>query len=278
MKQRMSLTKFLINVIVVLVVSLIGFNLLRHTSFYRTSDQEVYGFFSMVRYGLFEYPAETVSNFSKDYLGFWEKRGENDALRRYVVSVAEWEVKEKMYLDEIETLRALNDLDTVYTDIELIAGRVIDRSFETWNKVLTINIGSNDGVAVDDGVITTGGMVGKVLNVNETTSLITLLTSNDEFSKISVVIEVGGQSVNGIINNYDYETQTFDILLMDSNENLDVGQKIVTSGLGGHFPKGIYFGDVSEVKQVAEGVGVIVKSKSNANFNAIDYIKVVKAP
>lgn len=262
----------------VLIISLFGFNLLRHTNFYRTTDQKVYGFFSMIRYTIFEYPAETFSNFSKDYLGFWERRHENDDLRRYIETVADWELKEKTYQEEIENLKALNELESVYTDIEMISGRVIDRSFESWNKVVTIDIGENDGVAVDDGVIVAGGMVGKVISVSENTSLVTLLTSNDEHTKISVVIDVGESKVNGIINNYDYETQTFDIQLLDSSDALEKEQRIVTSGLGGHFPKGIYFGQVDEIRQVAEGVGISVKAKSSVNFNDLNYIKVVKSP
>jgi len=277
-RKKTTLTSFLIKIIVVLSVALLAFNLLRHTQFYRTTDQKVYGFFSMVRYSAFEYPVKTFSNFSKDYLGFWERRHENDELRRYVETVADWELKEKTYQEEIEQLKKLNELDSVYTDIEMISGRVIDRSFESWNKIITIDIGEKNGVVVDDGVIASSGMIGKVISVSENTSLVTLLTSNDEHTKVSVVIDAGDEKINGIINNYDYETQTFDIQLLDSSEAIEKGQAIVTSGLGGHFPKGLYFGEVDEVLQVAEGVGISVKAKSLVNFNGLNYIRVVKTP
>ena len=278
MKRETSLTKFLLNMIIVLIISLFGFNLLRHTKFYRNTDQKVYSFFSMVRYSLFEYPVETFTNFSQDYLSFWERRSENDELRQYVVNIADWEIKEKTYLEEIERLKALNELDSTYTEYELISGRVVDRSFESWNKVVTINIGSKDGVKVDDGVIVADGLVGKIIAVNENDSLVSLLSSNDEFSKISVVIMSEKEKVNGVIKNYDFETQMFDIQLMDANDKIKKGDVIVTSGLGGHFPRGLYFGQVGEIKQVADGVGISVKAKSDVNFNGIDYVKVVKVP
>lgn len=278
MKRETSLTKFLLNMIIVLIISLFGFNLLRHTKFYRNTDQKVYSFFSMVRYSLFEYPVETFTNFSQDYLSFWEQRSENDELRQYVVNIADWEIKEKTYLEEIEKLKALNELDSTYAEYELISGRVVDRSFESWNKVVTINIGSKDGVMVDDGVIVADGLVGKVIAVNEKDSLVSLLSSNDDFSKISVVIMSEKEIVNGVIKNYDFETQMFDIQLMDANDKIKKGDVIVTSGLGGHFPRGLYFGEVGEIKQVADGVGISVKAKSDVNFNGIDYVKVVKVP
>lgn len=278
MKRETSLTKFLLNMIIVLIISLFGFNLLRHTKFYRNTDQKVYSFFSMVRYSLFEYPVETFTNFSQDYLSFWEQRSENDELRQYVVNIADWEIKEKTYLEEIEKLKALNELDSTYAEYELISGRVVDRSFESWNKVVTINIGSKDGVKVDDGVIVADGLVGKIIAVNENDSLVSLLSSNDEFSKISVVIMSEKEKVNGVIKNYDFETQMFDIQLMDANDKIKKGDVIVTSGLGGHFPRGLYFGQVGEIKQVADGVGISVKAKSDVNFNGIDYVKVVKVP
>ena len=278
MKRETSLTKFLLNMIIVLIISLFGFNLLRHTKFYRNTDQKVYSFFSMVRYSLFEYPVETFTNFSQDYLSFWERRSENDELRQYVVNIADWELKEKTYLEEIEKLKALNELDSTYAEYELISGRVVDRSFESWNKVVTINIGSKDGVKVDDGVIVADGLVGKIIAVNENDSLVSLLSSNDEFSKISVVIMSEKEKVNGVIKNYDFETQMFDIQLMDANDKIKKGDVIVTSGLGGHFPRGLYFGKVGEIKPVADGVGISVKAKSDVNFNGIDYVKVVKVP
>lgn len=278
MKRETSLTKFLLNMIIVLIISLFGFNLLRHTKFYRNTDQKVYSFFSMVRYSLFEYPVETFTNFSQDYLSFWERRSENDELRQYVVNIADWEIKEKTYLEEIERLKALNELDSTYVEYDLISGRVVDRSFESWNKVVTINIGSKDGVKVDDGVIVADGLVGKIIAVNENDSLVSLLSSNDEFSKISVVIMSEKEKVNGVIKNYDFETQMFDIQLMDANDKIKKGDVIVTSGLGGHFPRGLYFGQVGEIKQVADGVGISVKAKSDVNFNGIDYVKVVKVP
>lgn len=278
MKRETSLTKFLLNMIIVLIISLFGFSLLRHTKFYRNTDQKVYSFFSMVRYSLFEYPVETFTNFSQDYLSFWERRSENDELRQYVVNIADWEIKEKTYLEEIERLKALNELDSTYVEYDLISGRVVDRSFESWNKVVTINIGSKDGVKVDDGVIVADGLVGKIIAVNENDSLVSLLSSNDEFSKISVVIMSEKEKVNGVIKNYDFETQMFDIQLMDANDKIKKGDVIVTSGLGGHFPRGLYFGQVGEIKQVADGVGISVKAKSDVNFNGIDYVKVVKVP
>lgn len=279
LKKETVLTKFLLNIIVALIISLVGFNLLRHTQFYRTTDQEVYGFFSMVRYALFEYPAETFANITHDYISFWEKRGENDSLRQYIETVSDWELKEKLYLEEIENLKALNGLDSVYSDIEMISGRVIDRSFESWNRIVTIDIGEKDGVSVNDGVISSHGMVGKVILVNENNSIVSLLTSNDDHTKISLIIEIDENTfVSGILNNYDYNSQTFDIQLMDSSDALRTNQRILTSGLGGHFPKGLYFGEVSEIRQVADGVGISVKANSDVNFNAIEYIRVVKTP
>ena len=50
------------------------------------------------------------------------------------------------------------------------------------------------------------------------------------------------EKVNGVIKNYDFETQMFDIQLMDANDKIKKGDVIVTSGLGGHFPRGLYLG------------------------------------
>lgn len=278
MKERKPLRRFLLTMIVILVASLLSLNIVKNLTIYDKSEKKVYGFFSMVRYALIDYPVETFSNFSQDYASFWEQRHVNDLLKQELEAAAQWQIKEQEYLDEIASLKDLNALDSVYSDLEFISGRVLNRSFDTWNKVITINVGSDHNVAEGDAVMAAKGLIGKVISVDKKTSQVSLLTSNSEFTKVSVTIHAKDALVNGIVHSYDADNNTFNIQMMKKEKNIEVGQKIVTSGLGGNFPKGLYIGEIDHIETVATGTGLDIFAKSEVNFQGIDYVKVVKKP
>lgn len=278
MKEKKPLRRFLSIMIVVLVFSLLSLNILKNLTIYDKSEKKVYGFFSMLRYGLIEYPVQTATNFTKDYAAFWEQRQINDVLKKDLEDAALWQIKEKEYLEEIEKLKALNELSSVYSDLEFISGRVITRSFDTWNKVVTINVGSQDGVEEGDAVMASEGLVGKVIAVDKNSSSVALMISNSEFTKVSISIHTDDKHVNGIVHSYDSENDVFNIQLMKNEKSVAPGQKIVTSGLGGNYPKGLYLGEVKSIETVATGIGLDIFAKSEVDFQGIDYIKVVKKP
>lgn len=278
MRQNNPLRKFLSVMITILVIALLSLNMLKKLTIYDKTEKKVYGFFSMIRYGLIEYPVETFTNFTSDYTTFWQQRQINDHLRTQLEEAALWEVKEKEYKEEIETLKELNKLDSVYSQYDLIPGRVISRSFDSWNKVVTIDIGTKDGVAEGDAVIVSNGILGRVIDAGEKQSIVSLMISNSDFTKISVTIQADGKNVNGIIESYDVETNLFKIELMKNEKTVAPNQNIVTSGLGGNFSRGLYFGKIESIETVATGVGLDIYAKSDINFQALDYVKVVKEP
>lgn len=278
MRERKPLRRFLSFMIVVLVISLLSLNILKNLTIYDKTEKKVYGFFSMVRYALIEYPVQTATRFTQDYASFWQQRDINDLLKDQLEDAALWQIKEKEYQAEIASLKALNELDTVYTDLTFISGRVITRSFDTWNKFVTVNVGSSDGVEEGDAVMSSSGLVGKIITVDKNSATVALMTSNSEFTKVSVSIHTDGKTVNGIVHSYDFEKDGFNIQLMKSEKSVAKGQKIVTSGLGGNYPKGLYLGEVSTIETVATGIGLDIFVKSSVDFQALDYIKVVKMP
>ena len=65
------------------------------------------------------------------------------------------------------------------------------RSVEKWDQVVTIGVGSKDGVEIGDGVIHSKGLVGKVIEVSDLKAVVSLITANNEHSKVSVKVQVG---------------------------------------------------------------------------------------
>ena len=90
---------------------------------------------------------------------------------------------------------------------KLIAADVIMRTPATWKQELTVNIGSQQGVTTSMLVVSGGGLVGSVENVEDNSTVVNLLTNSENTEKISVKIQHGSSSIYGIIVGYDKEKE-----------------------------------------------------------------------
>lgn len=277
MKQKKGFRQILIYIILTLVVSLLGMGVFKRSAFYESSDRGFFGFFSMLRYSLIDYPIKTVTNFSKDIATSWDLRYENDALREQLAFSHQWQTRVKELENEVFELKELNGLKGLHTDMSLVQAKVMNRSLETWDSALTIDLGSDDGVAVGDGVITPYGIVGRVISVTQGQSIVSLITANNDYSQVSVKIEIAsGRFVQGIVNSYNNDTGLFTVKLMETSSSILPEMLVSTSGMGGIFPAGLLMGSVDSVKSVADSAGFIVYVKSLVDFNDIQYVSVVK--
>ena len=172
---------------------------------------------------------------------------ENEQLR---VKLAQYEIIES----ELETLREensrLKDLLN-YTDINdnysYITSTVIGKSQGIWFSEFTVNAGRKDGVEENMAVVNSQGLVGRVNSVSANTCKVTAII--DSTSDISAMVERTRDYgfARGILNTD--EKETLELYYLPSGYDLVPGDTIVTSGIGGTFPKGITIGTVTEVSR-----------------------------
>lgn len=172
---------------------------------------------------------------------------ENEQLR---VKLAQYEIIES----ELETLREensrLKDLLN-YTDItdnySYITSTVIGKSQGIWFSEFTVNAGRKDGVEENMAVVNSQGLVGRVNSVSANTCKVTAII--DSTSDISAMVERTRDYgfARGILNTD--EKETLELYYLPSGYDLVPGDTIVTSGIGGTFPKGIAIGMVTEVSR-----------------------------
>src|SRR5690606_13913681 len=91
--------------------------------------------------------------------------------------------------------------------------------------------------------------IGKVVLVTKFTSTVELLpTENRNFRVASVIPgENGKNAAFGLIEGYDHKRGELIMKRIDSSIDVEVGKKVISSGLGGIFPKGLLIGEVTEV-------------------------------
>ncbi|MDD7004879.1 MAG: rod shape-determining protein MreC, partial [Clostridiales bacterium] len=138
-----------------------------------------------------------------------------------------------------------------YTDItdnySYITSTVIGKSQGIWFSEFTVNAGRKDGVEENMAVVNSQGLVGRVNSVSANTCKVTAII--DSTSDISAMVERTRDYgfARGILNTD--EKETLELYYLPSGYDLVPGDTIVTSGIGGTFPKGIAIGTVTEVSR-----------------------------
>jgi len=160
---------------------------------------------------------------------------------------------------------------------ELVPARVIAREPSTWWQYVTIDRGQRDGVELNQAVVSTRGLVGKIASVSATTSKVVLL--GDENCRVAATLE--GTNEQGIIIGQPTEMGAVQcrMTFISRTASIDVGQLAFTSGLGGVFPQGLRIGEVSQLVPLRDTGGhglyreVIVQP--SADLSKLDFLFVV---
>ena len=125
-------------------------------------------------------------------------------------------------------------------------------------------------------VVNSKGLIGRVVSTTTFTSEVRLITTSDTVNKISVTISNGKNSVNGLINKYNYTTGYLEVEGVSNTKKVNNGAYVYTSGLGGIFPSGILIGTVENIKTDEYDLAKIIDVSLIADFDDINYVAVLK--
>ena len=186
------------------------------------------------------------------------------------------------YLAELEEykkvtdeLKKILDLHTTLQEYHPISAVTVNRNMGYWYHSLTINKGSNSGIAVGMPVVVDKGLIGKISDVTLYHSTVELLTS-DEISKISVKIKVGEEYLYGLLTGFDSETNCFQVEGISDNKEIPEGSIVTTTGMGEFFPSGLYIGTVLETHKDHFDLARILEVKSEVNFDDLGIVTVIE--
>ena len=178
--------------------------------------------------------------------------------------------------EEIEQLRDALDLNQTLTGYDVVNATVINRNKSYWYQTLTIDKGKKDGLKKNMVAITKDGLIGKIQKVTNYSSEIKLITANDINNKVSVSIATTSGETTAILSGYDKDNNLVLISGVDSLVEINVGDVVTTSGLGGMFPRGIYIGEVETTTNDKYGLSKTLGVRMNQNFNNIHYVTILK--
>ncbi|MBT3923039.1 MAG: rod shape-determining protein MreC [Nitrospina sp.] len=129
-----------------------------------------------------------------------------------------------------------------------VVASVIGKGATQWSKVIIINKGTQHGIRDHLAVVTDAGVIGQIIHAGLNTSKVLLIIDGRsavdalfQESRISGVVVGGG----------DDECH---LKFVPNTADVKVGDKVLSSGLGGIFPKGLIIGKVSQVIKKKQGL------------------------
>ncbi len=148
---------------------------------------------------------------------------------------------------ELNNLRQLYKLDEQYPDYEKVGARVIGKDPGNWFHTFVIDKGSEDGIKLDMNVMAGSGLVGRVVYVGPNWSKV--ISIIDDKSNVSAMA-LSTSDTMIVSGNLEYMKDgmiTFSQLI-NTDENVKEGDKIVTSSISDKYLPGILIGYISSIK------------------------------
>ena len=228
--------------------------------------------------GIVAYPVNAVQGVADSVSGLMNAYTENRELKQKVSELAQVKVRDQTLAKENKQLKAELKLKNSLTDYSTVSAAVMSRTPSSWQQQLVINKGQTSGIKKNMPVLSGGGLIGRVAEVNKTNSKVELRSDTSESSnRFSIVINgTDGKSVNGIITGYNARTNELIMGQVTSTAKIKKGAKVVTNGMGGITPKGLYVGKVSRIGKDDYGLAKKVYIKPATNFNEINIVTVAE--
>lgn len=161
-----------------------------------------------------------------------------------------------------ERLEKLVGLKSTYS-LESTAARIIGSTGDAWTDSVIIDKGSASGFEVGMPVCSSGGVIGQIIEVSANTSTVRLIT--DDQSGVSAMIQ--GSRAQGVLQGQADGTLRLEYVVSDAE--VATGDIVITSGIGGTFPKGLPLGTVASIDRAPNAVyyTIVVRAASSAESN-----------
>jgi rod shape-determining protein MreC len=197
---------------------------------------------------------------------------EIDNLRRENQQLQASKIQDDAIIQENDQLRALVGWEK-QQPWQMKLARVITRDPANWWRTVEIDQGSRDGLVANLPVLTEDGLVGRISSVGYTRSQVILV--GDPKCKVSALVEDPAQDTGILSASGPLDNSLADLTYLSGTADLKPGQQVVTSGIGGVFPKGIPLGQVVDSRPVDFGLYTEARVKLSANLGSLNEVWVL---
>jgi rod shape-determining protein MreC len=207
-------------------------------------------------------PMDVAGSYARDLQDYWSMRtrSKNELIAAYrelgalTARYAQAAEENASLRHEIERLENLLRLPS-FANYRSEPARVVRRDFSGWWQRLIIRKGRNHGITVGSPVIFVGGVVGRVSEVHAYTSVVELISSPQVRLAASFEGDDRPVSFQGGMNApFSAPQASVEFVPLDVFASLATPRTLVTSGLGGVFPRGLKLGDVVQLEPSTDGL------------------------
>jgi rod shape-determining protein MreC len=212
--------------------------------------------------------ADDSTGFFHDYFDLVNVRRENVRLKEQVADLesqrtrlAELEVENRRLSDLLELREVL--------DMQALAARIIGADATEVSRTLILSEGSTNGLRRDMPVISTEGVIGKLIAVAPNASRVLLI--NDHNSGLDALDQRSRARgiVAGLLNG------DLTMKYVDRTEDVKPGDSVVTSGMDGIFPRGLLVGQITSVSQEGPGLFLNIDIRPAADFQKLEQVLIL---
>jgi rod shape-determining protein MreC len=159
------------------------------------------------------------------------------------------------------------------TSWKIKLANVVLRDPANWWRTVEIDLGSENGVTANMPVLTAEGLVGRISAVGPRHAQVVLI--GDPNCKVSALVSNQAHDVGVVVAADRLDNTLANLTYLSGTAVLRPGQEVVTSGLGGVFPKGIPIGRVVDFWQVEVGLYSEARVKLGANLGTLEQVWVL---
>lgn len=166
---------------------------------------------------------------------------------------------------ELSRLRELYLLDSQYDEYHKVGARIIARDSGNWYSVFTIDKGADDGLQIDMNVIASGGLVGRISEVGPNWARVTSVISDNSNVSAMTLNSSDTMTVTGDLKTMHDGVIRFSQLI-DSQDGVAVGDKVVTSHISDKYLPNILIGTIHTINRDSNNL-----TKSGYLTPAVDF-------
>ncbi len=175
----------------------------------------------------------------------------------------------KQQLSETQVLSALVDFARVQPENRYLAATVIGRDPSPFVQYVIINRGSDDGLRRGMPVVTQQGLVGRIAAVTSGAARVQLIT--DPAASINVRLEPS-RAPAVVLGNVSGELS---LEMIPQSAEVQAGDLILTSGLGGNYPSNILIGQVTGVRKIETDLFQNASIQPIVDFNKLEIVLII---
>lgn len=219
------------------------------------------------------YVTEAIDGFSAYFYKFDRLREENNQLKEQIADlqskVYDADNLEKMY----DWMSGFLEMKIAHTDYKFLAASVTGHENGNYSRILTLDVGSSSGVKLNQPVVSSDGIVGRITEVGLNWCKVTTLTQANS----SVGAYVERTKVSGVCTG-DFSRASEGICSLNylpADSDVAVGDRVLSTGSGSVYPEGLVIGFVESVITDPNSRGLSVGVRCACNFTELSKVMII---